>query len=131
MSFFVGWYFNGLRYENILLERAKELTEENQKVLRNEIESRERTINLLITKGAELSRSNSSLSLDASRLREQLATSGSQNNSGSSDANKERLLECERLLERGIELLQRGVELSSKVSLDKDTIVEYYTTNPR
>ena len=42
---------------------------------------------------------------------------------GTCDAEKEQLARCAGLLERGTELVRRGVELSERTAIDKDAVV--------
>lgn len=43
---------------------------------------------------------------------------------GTCDAEREQLARCAGLLERGAELVRRGVELSERTAIDKDSVVQ-------
>ena len=58
------------------------------------------------------------LEADAARRRLSAVTAGS------CDAEREQLARCAGLLERGTELVRRGVELSERTAIDKDAIAK-------
>lgn len=58
------------------------------------------------------------LEADAARRRLSAVTAGS------SDAERKQLARCAGLLERGTELVRRGVELSERTAIDKDAVVK-------
>lgn len=55
---------------------------------------------------------------DAARRRLSAASAGT------CDAEREQLARCAGLLERGTELVRRGVELSERTAIDKDSVVQ-------
>jgi hypothetical protein len=56
---------------------------------------------------------------DAARRRLSAVTAG-----GTCDAERKQLARCADLLERGTELVRRGVELSERTAIDKDAVVK-------
>ena len=58
------------------------------------------------------------LEADAARRRLSAVTAGS------SDAERKQLAKCADLLERGTDLVRRGVELSERTAIDKDAVVK-------
>ncbi len=64
------------------------------------------------------------LEADAARRRLSAAAAGS------CDAERKQLARCADLLERGTELVRRGVELSERTAIDKDAVVKI-TEAPR
>ena len=63
------------------------------------------------------------LGADLERVRKQ-AAAARRRLSGSCDAEREQLARCAGLLERGTELVRRGVELSERTAIDKDAIAK-------
>lgn len=69
----------------------------------------------------------SDLSADLERVRKQAADARSRlsaTGAGTCDAERERLARCAGLVERGAELVRRGVDLSERVAIDKDAIAK-------
>ena len=67
------------------------------------------------------------LGVDLERLRKQAADARSRlsaTGAGTCDAERERLARCAGLVERGAELVRRGVDLSERVAIDKDAIAK-------
>lgn len=67
------------------------------------------------------------LSGDVERVRKQAADARrrlSAVGSDTCDAERKQLARCEDLLERGTELVRRGVELSERTAIDKDAVVK-------
>lgn len=67
------------------------------------------------------------LGADLERVRKQAADARSRlsaTGSGTCDAERERLARCAGLVERGAELVRRGVDLSERVAIDKDAIAK-------
>lgn len=67
----------------------------------------------------------SDLSADLERVRKQAADARSRLSAsagGTCDAERKQLARCADLLERGTELVRRGVELSERTAIDKDAI---------
>lgn len=64
---------------------------------------------------------------DVERVRKQAADARSRlsaTGAGTCDAEREQLARCAGLLERGTELVRRGVELSERTAIDKDAIAK-------
>lgn len=75
----------------------------------------------------------SDLSGDLDRVRKQAADARSRLSAASDaacDAEREQLARCAGLLERGTELVRRGVELSVRTAIDKEAVVKI-TEAPR
>lgn len=69
----------------------------------------------------------SDLSGDLDRVRREAVAARSRLSAvtaGSCGAEREQLARCAGLLERGTELVRRGVELSERVAIDKDAIAK-------
>lgn len=69
----------------------------------------------------------SDLSGDLDRVRREAAAARSRLSAvagGTCDAERKQLARCAGLLERGTELVRRGVELSERVAIDKDAIAK-------
>ena len=67
------------------------------------------------------------LSDDVDRVRKQAADARSRLSAsagGTCDAERKQLARCADLLERGTELVRRGVDLSERVAIDKDAIAK-------
>ena len=67
------------------------------------------------------------LGADLERVRKQAADARSRLSAsagGTCDAERKQLARCAGLLERGTELVRRGVELSERVAIDKDAVVK-------
>ena len=67
------------------------------------------------------------LGADLERVRKQAADAKrrlSAAGAGTCDAEREQLARCAGLLDRGTELVRRGVELSERTSIDKDAVVK-------
>lgn len=67
----------------------------------------------------------SDLSADLERVRKQAADARSRLSAsagGTCDAERKQLARCADLLERGTELVRRGVELSERTAIDKDAM---------
>lgn len=67
------------------------------------------------------------LSGDVERVRKQAADAKRRLSAaagGACDAEREQLARCADLLERGSELVRRGVELSERTAIDKDAVVK-------
>ena len=67
------------------------------------------------------------LGADYERVRKQAADARSRLSAaagGTCDAERKQLARCAGLLERGTELVRRGVELSERTSIDKDAVVK-------
>lgn len=67
------------------------------------------------------------LGADLERVRKQAADARSRlsaTGAGTCDAERKQLARCAGLLERGTELVRRGVELSERVAIDKDAIAK-------
>ena len=67
------------------------------------------------------------LGADLERVRKQAADARSRlsaTGAGTCDAEREQLARCAGLLERGTELVRRGVDLSERVAIDKDAIAK-------
>ncbi|WP_165660158.1 hypothetical protein [Sutterella wadsworthensis] len=67
------------------------------------------------------------LSGDVERVRKQAADARRRLSAGGSDtcdAERKQLARCADLLERGTELVRRGVELSERTAIDKDAVVK-------
>ena len=67
------------------------------------------------------------LGADLERVRKQAADARSRlsaTGAGTCDAERERLARCAGLVERGAELVRRGVDLSERVAIDKDAIAK-------
>ena len=67
------------------------------------------------------------LGADLERVRKQAADARSRlsaTGAGACDAEREQLARCAGLLERGTELVRRGVELSERTAIDKDAIAK-------
>lgn len=67
------------------------------------------------------------LGADLERVRKQAADARSRLSAsagGTCDAERKQLARCAGLLERGTELVRRGVELSERVAIDKDAIAK-------
>lgn len=65
------------------------------------------------------------LGADLERVRKQAADARSRlsaTGAGTCDAEREQLARCAGLLERGTELVRRGVELSERTAIDKDAM---------
>lgn len=66
------------------------------------------------------------LGADLERVRKQAADARSRlsaTGAGTCDAEREQLARCAGLLERGTELVRRGVEFSERTAIDKDAVV--------
>lgn len=75
---------------------------------------------------AALARADS-LAGDVERVRKQAADAKrrlSATGAGTCDAEREQLARCAGLVERGAELVRRGVDLSERVAIDKDAIAK-------
>ena len=69
----------------------------------------------------------SDLSGDLDRVRREAAAARSRLSAsagGTCDAEREQLARCAGLLDRGTELVRRGVELSERTAIDKDAVVK-------
>ena len=69
----------------------------------------------------------SDLSGDLDRVRREAAAARSRlsaTGAGTCDAERKQLARCADLLERGTELVRRGVELSERTAIDKDAVVK-------
>ena len=69
----------------------------------------------------------SDLSADLERVRKQSDAARRRLSAaagGTSDAERKQLARCADLLERGTELVRRGVELSERTAIDKDAVVK-------
>ena len=69
----------------------------------------------------------SDLSADLERVRKQAADARSRLSAsagGTCDAERKQLARCADLLERGTELVRRGVELSERTAIDKDALTK-------
>ena len=67
------------------------------------------------------------LGADLERVRKQAADARSRLSAaagGTCDAEREQLARCADLVERGTELVRRGVDLSERVAIDKDAIAK-------
>ena len=67
------------------------------------------------------------LGADLERVRKQAADARSRLSAsagGTCDAERKQLARCADLLERGTELVRRGVELSERTAIDKDAVVK-------
>ena len=67
------------------------------------------------------------LGADLERVRKQAADARSRlsaTGAGTCDAERKQLARCAGLLERGTELVRRGVELSERTAIDKDAVVK-------
>ena len=67
------------------------------------------------------------LGADLERVRKQAADARSRlsaTGAGTCDAERERLARCAGLVERGAELVRRGVDLAERVAIDKDAIAK-------
>ena len=67
------------------------------------------------------------LGADLERVRKQAADARSRlsaTGAGTCDAEREQLARCAGLLERGTELVRRGVDLSERTAIDKDAIAK-------
>ena len=67
------------------------------------------------------------LGADLERVRKQAADAKRRLSAaagGTCDAEREQLARCAGLLERGTELVRRGVELSERTAIDKDAVVK-------
>ena len=67
------------------------------------------------------------LGADLERVRKQTADARSRlsaTGAGTCDAERKQLARCAGLLERGTELVRRGVELSERTAIDKDAVVK-------
>ena len=67
------------------------------------------------------------LGADLERVRKQAADARSRlsaTGAGTCDAERKQLARCAGLLERGTELVRRGVELSERVAIDKDALTK-------
>lgn len=67
------------------------------------------------------------LGADLERVRKQAADAKrrlSAAGAGTCDAEREQLARCAGLLDRGTELVRRGVELSERTAIDKDAVVK-------
>lgn len=67
------------------------------------------------------------LGADLERVRKQAADAKrrlSAASAGTCDAERKQLARCAGLLERGTELVRRGVELSERTAIDKDAVVK-------
>ena len=67
------------------------------------------------------------LGADLERVRKQAADARSRLSAaagGTCDAERKRLAKCADLLERGTDLVRRGVELSERTAIDKDAVVK-------
>lgn len=67
------------------------------------------------------------LGADLERVRKQAADARSRlsaTGAGTCDAERKQLARCADLLERGTELVRRGVELSERTAIDKDAVVK-------
>lgn len=67
------------------------------------------------------------LGADLERVRKQAADARSRlsaTGAGTCDAEREQLARCAGLLERGTELVRRGVELSERTAIDKDALTK-------
>lgn len=67
------------------------------------------------------------LGADLERVRKQAADARSRlsaTGAGTCDAEREQLARCADLVERGTELVRRGVDLSERVAIDKDAIAK-------
>lgn len=85
-------------------------------------EARDKALARVDDLGADLERVRKQS--DAARRRLSAVTAGS------CDAEREQLARCAGLLERGAELVRRGVELSERTAIDKDAVVKI-TEAPR
>lgn len=79
-------------------------------------EARDKALARVDDLGADLERVRKQS--DAARRRLSAVTAGS------CDAEREQLARCAGLLERGTELVRRGVELSERTAIDKDSVVQ-------
>ena len=67
------------------------------------------------------------LGADLERVRKQAADARSRlsaTGAGTCDAERERLARCAGLVERGAELVRRGVDLSERTAIDKDALTK-------
>ena len=70
------------------------------------------------------------LGADLERVRKQAADARSRlsaTGAGTCDAEREQLARCADLLERGTELVRRGVDLSERTAIDKDALTKIVT----
>lgn len=79
-------------------------------------EERDRALSRVADLGADLER----VRKQAADARSRLSATGA----GTCDAERERLARCAGLVERGAELVRRGVDLSERVAIDKDAIAK-------
>lgn len=79
-------------------------------------EARDKALARVDDLGADLER----VRKQAADARRRLSAAGA----GTCDAERERLARCAGLVERGAELVRRGVDLSERVAIDKDAIAK-------
>ena len=79
-------------------------------------EARDKALARVDDLGADLER----VGKQAADARSRLSATGA----GTCDAERERLARCAGLVERGAELVRRGVDLSERVAIDKDAIAK-------
>ena len=79
-------------------------------------EARDKALARVDARGADLER----VRKQAADARSRLSATGA----GTCDAERKQLARCADLLERGTELVRRGVELSERVAIDKDSVVQ-------
>lgn len=79
-------------------------------------EERDRALSRVDALGADLDR----VRKQAADARRRLSAAGA----GACDAERKQLARCADLLERGSELVRRGVDLSERTAIDKDAVVK-------
>lgn len=79
-------------------------------------EERDRALSRIDALGADLDR----VRKQAADAKRRLSAAAS----GTCDAERKQLARCADLLERGTELVRRGVELSERTAIDKDAVVK-------
>lgn len=79
-------------------------------------EERDRALSRIDALGADLDR----VRREAADAKRRLSAAAG----GACDAEREQLARCAGLLERGTELVRRGVELSERTAIDKDAVVK-------
>lgn len=128
--FVAGYQFAAALYGQDIAElredyatRARELEEqyrEKESLANAKVRAAWEERDIALARANDLSDDVARVRLEADAARRRLSAV----TAGSSDAEREQLARCAGLLERGTELVRRGVELSERTAIDKDALTK-------
>ena len=103
--------------------RARELEEqyrEKESLANAKVRAAWEERDIALARANDLSDDVARVRLEADAARRRLSAASA----GTCDAERKQLARCADLLERGTELVRRGVELSERTAIDKDAVVK-------